>query len=108
MDCHMTSVTVPERQYARTNDVITTEVGGEPILLHTGNWIYIEFDNIGGRIWTLLERPQTLSSLVEALTLEFAVDEATCRRDTECFIQDMAQQGFVVESGPALPGTDPK
>ncbi|HXC56374.1 MAG TPA: PqqD family protein [Rhizomicrobium sp.] len=76
-------------------DVVGTDVAGEPILLHTQNWTYLDFNPIGARIWTLLEKPQTVAALVTQLMAEFAVGEADCRRDTELFLQDMLQKGFI-------------
>jgi Coenzyme PQQ synthesis protein D (PqqD) len=85
-----------ETVFARDPDVIGAEVAGEIILLNSRNWTYLDFDDIGARIWTLLQEPQTLSSLVDRLVREFSVDDVICQHDTEMFLRDLADKGFVV------------
>jgi len=85
----------PDAQLVRSADVVGTDVADETVLLNTASWTYLSFDAIGARIWALLERPQSVDSLVAALMVEFSVDEATCRGDTLSFVQDMLEKGFV-------------
>jgi len=81
--------------YTRTGDVIEADVGGEVVLLHTQNWQYFEFDKVGAAIWTLLNAPSSLDSLVSALTTQFEVEPEQCRRETEAFLEEMVAQGLV-------------
>ena len=81
--------------YARTEDVIEADVGGEVVLLHTQNWQYFEFDRTGAAIWGLLAEPRSLDALVSALTQQFEVDEARCAQDTKAFLDQMIEQGLV-------------
>jgi len=83
------------QQYVRTSDVISTDVAGDLVLLHTQNWNYFEFDKIAASIWKLLDAPRSLPALVEALVAEFEVDEAVCLSDTKAFLDDMIAQGLV-------------
>ena len=82
--------------FARHPEVIGVEVSGEIVLLDSRNWTYLDFDDIGSRIWVLLKEPLTLPALVDKLTEEFAVDATACRRDTETFLQDLIKKGVVI------------
>ncbi|MEJ1968853.1 MAG: PqqD family peptide modification chaperone [Rhizomicrobium sp.] len=82
-------------RYARTEDVIEADVGGEVVLLHTQNWQYFEFDKTGTAIWGLLSEPRSLDSLVDALTAQFEVDETRCAQETKAFLDEMVEQGLV-------------
>jgi len=81
--------------YARTDDVIEADVGGEVVLLHTQNWQYFEFDQVGATIWGLLSAPSSLDSLVDSLTRQFEVDQDTCRTETKAFLDEMVSQGLI-------------
>ena len=81
--------------YARTDDVIEADVGGEVVLLHTQNWQYFEFDKVGAAIWNLLNSPSSLDSLVASLTEQFEVDAGRCRQETQAFLDEMVAQGLV-------------
>lgn len=94
------------RLYARSPDIITTDVAGEAVLLNTKSWCYFEFDKTGGAIWALLEVPRSLPSLVDALLVEFRVDRARCLADTSAFLDDMIAQGCVTTADGRL-GRDP-
>ena len=85
-----------EPAFARAPDIITTEVDGGFILLNPENWTYLEFDNIGNRIWDCLSEPRTLTALVEELQQEYSVDAETCKHDTEVFLRGLTDQGFVI------------
>ncbi|HXC56371.1 MAG TPA: PqqD family peptide modification chaperone [Rhizomicrobium sp.] len=81
--------------YARTDDVIEADVGGETVLLQTRNWQYFEFDSVGAAIWNLLTAPNSLDSLVDVLTTQFDVDQDQCRLETKVFLDRMVAQGLV-------------
>jgi hypothetical protein len=91
----MTGTDSPSRLYKRTSEFIATDVEGELVLLHTLSWNYFEFDKGGAFIWTLLEVPRSLSSLIEILMGKFDVDEARCRAETRAFLDAMIGQGLV-------------
>lgn len=82
--------------FQRDPEVIGIEVSGEMVLLDSRTWTYLDFDDIGSRIWVLLNDPLTLSALVDKLTGEFEVDSAACRRDTETFLRDLIKKGVVI------------
>ena len=91
----MTDTDSPNRLYQRTSEFIAADVADELVLLHTVSWYYFEFDKIGTSIWTLLDAPRSLPSLVETLRMEFDVDETRCSADTKAFLDDMIGQGLV-------------
>jgi len=86
--------------YARSPNVISTELDGEMVLLDTENWIYLEFDRIGAAIWGLLETPAALPALVDALTARYEVARGQCESDTKAFLDEMIGKGVVT----ATPG----
>lgn len=84
--------------YARTQDIIEAEVGGEVVLLHTQSWQYFEFDRTGATIWSLLMEPRSLDTLVDALTSQFDVEPGQCATETKAFLDEMIEQGLVTAS----------
>jgi hypothetical protein len=85
--------------YARNPDAIGVDVAGEIVLLNSKNWTYLDFDDIGSRVWVLLKEPHTLPALVEKLVDEYAVEPGACRHDTEIFLQEMIGKGAVLRQG---------
>ena len=101
----MTEPVSCESVFARHPEVIGVEVSGEIVLLDSRNWTYLDFDDVGSRIWALLSEPLTLLALVDKLTEEFAVDATQCRRDTETFLQDLIRKGVVITRGAGVNAT---
>ena len=85
----------PTPLYSRANDVIGADVNGEVVLFSQESWSYVELDEIGRSIWSLLETPRSLPALVEALVAEFDVDQARCLHDARAFLDTLIEQGLV-------------
>lgn len=47
---------------------------------------YLGLDEVGQRVWDLLEEPRTLDALVAVLLEEYDVDRPTCERDVASFV----------------------
>ena len=56
---------------------------------------YLNLNETGSCIWTLLENPAALEDLVACLQERYAVDEATCHLEAECFVEQALQKGIL-------------
>ncbi|MCL2541508.1 MAG: PqqD family peptide modification chaperone [Nocardioidaceae bacterium] len=56
---------------------------------------YLGLDEVGQRIWDLLERPATLEDLVATLTAEYDVSDADCARDVDSFLGALERHHLV-------------
>jgi hypothetical protein len=56
---------------------------------------YLGLDEVGQRIWDLLEEPRSLDGVVGALLEEYDVDRATCERDVAAFITALEEHKLV-------------
>ena len=79
----------------KSPDVLETTVNDEPVLLHSTRWQYLHFTGSGAAIWQALAEPMSFEALIAGLRKRFDVDEATCRRETEQFLQKLLDEEFV-------------
>ena len=63
---------------------------------HTGS--YFQLNNLGGYIWTLIETPQSLSTLVEILQTEYNADRTTIQKETLDFLESLHQKRLILLS----------
>ena len=84
--------------FRRSPDVVAANLGEKSFLLHVGQWVYLELNESGSRIWDLLEDGTTPSALVDHLTREFDVDRNVCEQQTEEFLAELALKQFVLSS----------
>lgn len=61
--------------------------------VETGN--YFHFDKTSARIWELLEQPQSLGQLCDALLAEYEVDKETCRDQVLEFLDKLAEHRLI-------------
>jgi hypothetical protein len=77
------------------NDVLATEFGEEVVLLHLQDGVYYGLEDVGTRIWQLLQQPVSVLAIREALVAEFDVDSARCERDIRRLLTDLVARGLV-------------
>ena len=90
-------MTEANRLYARSVDVVETQVDGKVMLLHVNDWRYFALDTAGSAIWSMLESPKTIEDIVARLMNRFDVDAERCRADSLVFLQGLIADGAVVE-----------
>jgi len=77
------------------DDVVSRELDGELVVTSLSMGGFLRLDEVGRRIWTLLEEGHDTDGVIAALTREFDVDSAACRADVESFFDDLAERGLL-------------
>ncbi len=83
----------------RTDEIVSSDLDGETVMLNIERGKYFGLDPIGSRIWNLLETPRSVASLCGQLVLEYDVDLDTCTADVRRLVASMLREGLVVEAG---------
>jgi hypothetical protein len=79
----------------RNPEMVTSNIDGEIVMMSIENGEYYGLDEIGSRIWELLENPISADQLISCLLTEFEVEEVTCKTDTLDFLNDMFEKKLV-------------
>ena len=85
----------PETVIARSEELVSSDLNGETVLMSVQNGKYYGMDAIGSRIWALIEQPRSLLNVCEILLGEFDVDRERCERDVLKFINKLAKDNLV-------------
>jgi hypothetical protein len=86
---------------SRAGDVTTAEVDDELVMMRLASDAYFGLDDIGTRIWQLLEQPATAADLCRRLQGEYDVAPEQCERDVLRFLHDLHARGLVNAAGPS-------
>ena len=81
--------------FKKSTQILSSTIDDEVVMMSSEKGMYYNLNPIGSRIWDLLEAPQTIESLCAQLMDEYDVDEATCKQETEEFIQSLAERGLI-------------
>lgn len=80
---------------SRNPNVCAAELDGEVCLFNPESAEYLNLNATSSFIWNLLESPVVLQELIGKLQERYEVDEATCRSETELFIDQALQKGIL-------------
>ena len=76
-------------------DQVFTIVEGEAVLMSIGNGRYYRLDDIGTRIWVLIEAPTSLGALCDQLVKEFKVERDACETDVMPLLEKMLKHNLI-------------
>lgn len=79
----------------RDSDAPSAEVDAEIVLLPSTLDEYVALDDVGRRIWVLLENPQLVEELCRKLSLEFDATAEEISSDVLPFLDELAGKGLV-------------
>ena len=79
----------------RTANQVCCDMGGESIILNLKSGIYYSLDEVGARIWGLIEQPMAITAIRDAILGEYDVQAEVCERDIHAFIERMDAAGLI-------------
>jgi hypothetical protein len=84
------------RLISRTHVLPEAHLAGQSIaVLSVEQGAYFGFEGIAADIWKLTESPIPVGDLVATLVELYDVDERTCHRDIEEFLQDLLSRNLI-------------
>ena len=84
-----------DTQIRRTEDLVASDLEGETVMMSVRSGMYYGLDNIGSRVWQLIEQPRSVAELTDILLQEYAVERAQCERDVIALLNEMHGEGIV-------------
>ena len=79
---------------------VSCELGQEIVLLHLDSGLYFGLDNVGTRIWQLVQTPMKVAEILETVNREFSTPTRDVSEEIVSFLEDLNQQGLL-EYAPA-------
>ncbi len=76
-------------------DVISQEVSGETVILDLNTENYFGLDEVGTRIWQLIEETGNLQAVFDQMLAEYEVEEDQLLEDMDALVQQVAEIGLV-------------
>jgi hypothetical protein len=70
-------------------DQVSSDLGGESVILDLGSGVYYGLDCIGSAVWQLIQKPVTVGYIRDSLLQEYDVDPARCESELLVFFEQM-------------------
>lgn len=80
------------------DDVLFQELQGEAVLLNLKTGVYLGLNQIGTRIWQLLQEDGALSRVLEIMLGEYDVTRDKLSQDLLDLVGQMEKQGLLAEA----------
>jgi hypothetical protein len=77
------------------DDVLFQELQGEAVLLNLKTGVYLGLDQLGTKIWQLLQEDGALNRVVDVILKEYDVTPERFTQDLLGLVGQMEQQGLV-------------
>jgi hypothetical protein len=84
-----------ESVVSAVRDQVSGDLGGEAVILHVGKGVYFGLNEVGARIWNLIQQPRRVEEIQETLLDEYKVDPARCETDLFRLLRRLAKEGLI-------------
>jgi hypothetical protein len=78
-----------------SNEVLSQEVNGETVLLDLDGESYFGLNEVGTRIWQLIQSEQTVDETLRALSDEYDVSRGQLENDVSELLDKLTDAGLV-------------
>ncbi|MFT5618384.1 MAG: hypothetical protein ACI85I_001617 [Arenicella sp.] len=84
--------------WVRSQKVLFSSLENELIMMDVDGGYYHGTNEVGKRIWELLEHTTTLDTICKQLLEEYDISEEECKKYTQQFLDDLDKKGLVVSA----------
>jgi hypothetical protein len=78
-----------------TKDQISSNLGDEEVILHFPSGTYYGLDEVGARVWQLMQEPKSVSQIRDVLLVEYEVEPKQCEQDLLALLQKLAGENLI-------------
>lgn len=89
----------PTDRFKISDEVLSQEVNGETVLLDLEGESYFGLNEVGTRIWQLLQTDITIEEALDTLTGEYDVSRVQLECDVGALLGKLAEAGLVAKQG---------
>ena len=84
-----------EQKVSISPEVMFQEVSGEMVLLDLASENYFGLDEIGARIWGLIESGSSIGEAMDTLMEEYEVERDVLEKDVENLLEKLLEAGLI-------------
>ena len=78
-----------------SGDQVSSDLAGEVVMLSLKDGAYYGLDEVGARIWNLIQQPRSVNAVRDAILEEYDVAPECCERDLLALLGDLESAGLI-------------
>ena len=91
LDCEISELST----VVTVSDQISSDLGGEVVILNMKTGIYHGLNEVGAKIWDLIEQPKTVKEIHNLLVEEYEVEPEVCKNDLLSLLKSLQAVGLI-------------
>jgi hypothetical protein len=85
----------PETTVVVSAQQVSTTLGDEAVILGGDAGLYFGLNQVGARVWELVQQPVRVSEICAALCEEYEVEPARCQQDVLALLSELHTKGLL-------------
>ena len=85
-----------------SSELVAANLDGEVVILGFKSGSYYSLAEVGGFVWDLLQKPQRVAALRDAILGEYEIEAAQCEQDLLDLLEGLAEKRLIDISGAGL------
>lgn len=77
------------------DEQVSSDLGGEAVILHLRSGVYYGLDKVGARVWSLLQEPRSVAEIHDALLAEYEVPPDNCEHELLELLELLAKNDLI-------------
>lgn len=78
-----------------TENQISSDLGGESVILNMQTGVYHGLNEVGARVWDLIEKPKAVKEIKQVLLEEYEVEADVCTDDLFSLLNELKTAGLI-------------
>jgi len=85
-----------------SQDQVSCDLSGESAILNLKAGVYYGLNEVGTRIWKLIQEPRRVGELRDAILEDYEVESDRCETDIMTLLQDLLDNGLIEERNESI------
>ena len=91
----MSSIINLDTVLVRNNSIDVSELDGEIVMMDVDKGYYFMINLVGSKIWTIIEQPTPVKSIVEKLLSTYKIDMDSCKDSVVAFLESLYDENLI-------------
>ncbi|HEX9331828.1 MAG TPA: PqqD family peptide modification chaperone [Anaerolineales bacterium] len=78
-----------------SSELVSANLDGEVVILGFSTGSYFSLDQVGTFVWDLIQKPQNVSDLRDAILEEYEIDPVHCERDLITLLEELVDKQLI-------------
>ena len=74
---------------------VSTDLGGEVAILHLTSGVYYSLNEVGARVWDLIQESRSVGNVLDALLEEYDVAAEDCQRHLVAILEELQEENLI-------------